>query len=100
MDHVTTSERIDDLPLRVSLLRQMRVDVIINEALGPPHGNWSGLSHVEVAVVFLTHILMSCTHFLSPVQDWVAQHQVSLSHAMGMPETIYNTPPAPLIRSG
>jgi transposase len=85
MDHVTTSERIDDLPLLVSLLRQMRVDSIIDEALGPPHGNWSGLSHGELAVVFLTHILMSCTHFLSPVQEWIAQHQVSLSHALGKP---------------
>lgn len=81
--HVTTSERIDDLPLLVSWLRQMRVDVIIDKALGPPHGNWSGLSYGEVAVVFLTHILMSCTHFLSPVQAWIAQHQASLSHALG-----------------
>src|SRR5882724_10546691 len=83
--HVTTSERIDDLPLFVSLLLQMRVDVIVDEALGPPHGNWTGLSHGEVTVVFLTHILMSCTHFLSPVQDWIAQHQASLSQALGKP---------------
>jgi transposase len=81
--HVTTSERIDDLPLLVAWLQQMRVDAIIDEALGPPHGNWSGLSYGEVAVVFLTHLLMACTHFLSPVQAWIAQHQASLSHALG-----------------
>jgi transposase len=83
--HVTTSERIDDLPLLVYWLRQMRVDAIVDEALGPPHGNWSGLSYGELAVVFLTHILMSCTHFLSPVQEWITQHQASLSHALGKP---------------
>ena len=81
--HVTTSERIDDLPLLVYWLQQMRVDAIVDEALGPPHGNWSGLSYGELAVVFLTHVLMCCTHFLSPVQAWIAQHQASLSHALG-----------------
>src|SRR5947207_6250443 len=83
--HVTTSERIDDLPLLVSLLQKMRVDVIIDEALGPPHGNWSGLNYGEVTILFLTHVLMCCTHFLSPVQEWIAQHQASLSHALGKP---------------
>jgi len=82
---VTTSERIDDLPLLVHCLRQMRVDVLVNEALGAAHGNWSGLSYGEVAVLFLTHTLMCCTHFLSPVQAWIAQHEVSLSHALGKP---------------
>jgi transposase len=83
--HVTTSERIDDLPLLVSWLQQMRVDVIIDEALGPPHGNWSGLSYGEVSLVLLAHMLMCCTHFLSPVQEWIAQHQAILCHVLGKP---------------
>ena len=35
--HATTSERIDELPLLVKCLKQMRVDTIIDSVLGPPH---------------------------------------------------------------
>jgi transposase len=83
--HTTTSERIDELPLLVYWLKQMRVDVIIDSVLGAPHGNWDGLSYGEVALVFLTHIVMRCTHVLSPVEDWVGQHLTSLSQALGKP---------------
>ena len=84
-EHTTTSERIDELPLLVYWLKQMRVDVIIDSVLGAPHGNWDGLSYGEVALVFLTHIVMRCTHVLSPVEDWVGQHLTSLSQALGKP---------------
>ena len=79
----TTSERIDDLPLLIYWLRRMQVDVIIDQVLGPPHGNWEGLSAGEVALVFVAYVLMCCTHFLSPMQTWVSKHLVSLSQAMG-----------------
>lgn len=83
--HTTTSERIDELPLLIYWLKQMRVDVIIDRVLGVPHGNWEGLSYGEVALVFLTHIVTRCTHFLNPVEDWAAQHLTSLSQALGKP---------------
>ena len=83
--HTTTSERLDELPLLIYWLKQMRVDVIIDSVLGPPHGNWDGLSYGEVALVFLTHVVMRCTHFLSPVEAWAAQHLTSLSQALGKP---------------
>jgi len=83
--HTTTSERIDELPVLVYWLKQMRVDEIIDSVLGPAHGNWDGLSYGEVALVFLTHMVMRCTHFLSPVEAWAAQHLTSLSQALGKP---------------
>src|SRR3990172_7007576 len=83
--HTTTSERIDELPLLIYWLKQMRVEVIIDRVLGPAHGNWEGLSYGELAVVFLAHLVMSCTHFLSPVEAWAETHQVSLSQALGKP---------------
>jgi len=83
--HTTTSERIDELPVLVYWLKQMRVDVIIDSVLGPPHGNWGGLSYGEVALIFITHMVMQCTHFLSPVEAWAAQHLTSLSQALGKP---------------
>ena len=81
----TTSERIDNLPLLIHWLKRMRVDVIIDHVLGPPHGNWEGLSYGEVALVFVAYVLMRCTHFLSPMQEWASKHLVSLSQALGKP---------------
>ena len=83
--HTTTSERIDELPLLIYWLTHMQVDVIIDRVLGTPHGNWEGLSYGELALVFITHTVMSCTHFLSPVEAWAAKHLTSLSHGLGKP---------------
>jgi transposase len=53
--------------------------------LGPPHGNWEGLSYGEVALAFVAYVVMCCTHFLSPMQEWASKHLVSLNQAMGKP---------------
>lgn len=63
----------------------MRVDVIIDRGLGPPPGNWEGLSYGELALVFLTHIVMRCPHFLTPIEDWAAPPLTSLSQALDKP---------------
>ena len=80
-----TSERIDNLPLLIYWLKRMHVDVIIDSALGPPHGNWDGLSYGEVAMVFVAYVVMCCTHFLSPLQGWASKRLVNLSQALGKP---------------
>lgn len=79
----TTSERIDNLPLLLHWLRQMQVARIVDRVLGPAHGNWEGLSYGEVAVVYVAYVVMRCTHFLSPMQEWAGTHLVSLSQALG-----------------
>lgn len=79
----TTSERIDNLPLLIYWLKEMQVDRIIDRVLGPPHGNWGGLSYGEVAVVFVAYVVMRCTHFLSPMQGWACTHLGSLGQALG-----------------
>jgi len=80
-----TSERIDDLPLLICWLQRMHINTIIDAVLGPPHGNWQGLSYGQVALVFIAYILTECNHFLSPVQDWVRDHRLCLSRALGCP---------------
>ena len=70
----TTSERIDNLPLLIYWLKRMQVDAIIDRVLGSPHGNWEGLSYGEVALVFVAYVIMGCTHFLSPMQEWARKH--------------------------
>jgi transposase len=79
----TTSERIDELPVVIRCLKQMQVDAIIDRVLGPAHGNWDGLSRGELALVYVSYVVMNCTHFLSPLQAWVAEHQHSLVQALG-----------------
>ena len=81
----TTSERVDELPLVIHQLKQMQVDAMIDRVLGPAHGNWAGLSRGELALVYVSYVVMNCTHFLSPLQGWVAEHQQSLSQALGKP---------------
>ena len=81
----TTSERIEELPVLIYWLKQMRVDVIIDSVLGPPHGNWEGLSYGELALVFMTPVVMRCPPFLSPVEEGAAKHVTSLSQALGKP---------------
>lgn len=83
--HTVTSERIDDIPLLLYWLRRMHIDTIIDAVLGPPHGNWQGLNYGQVALVFIAYILTECNHFLSPVQDWVKDHCLCLSRALGCP---------------
>jgi len=63
----------------------MQVDVIIDRTLGAPHGNWEGLSYGELALVYLAYVVLNCSHYLSPVEEWVAQHPISLSQALGKP---------------
>jgi transposase len=63
----------------------MQLDVIIDRVLGPAHGNWEGLSRGELALVYVSYVLMSCSHFLSPLQAWIAEHLQSLSQALGKP---------------
>ena len=84
MDQIeTTSERIDQLPMLINWLKNMHVDRIIDQVLGTPHGNWNGLSYGEVAMVFVAYVLMRCTHFLSPMEEWASKHLISLNQALG-----------------
>jgi len=82
---VTSDERIDDVPLLMYWLLKMHIDKIIDAVLGPPHGNWQGLSYGQLAVVFIAYILTECNHFLSPVRDWVLARRECLSQALGQP---------------
>ena len=77
------SERIDDLPLLIQWLLNMHIATIIDAVVKSPHGNRQGLSYGQLAVVYIAYILTTCNHYLSPVRDWVAQHQHVLTRALG-----------------
>lgn len=77
------SERIDDIPLLMHWLLEMHIDTIIDAAIGAPHANRRGLSYGQLAVVYVAYMLSECRHFLSPVREWVARHQLCLTQALG-----------------
>lgn len=68
-----THESIADVPLLMYILHEtLEYDKILDQ-ISPPHGNWQGLSLGKTMVTWLAHILSEHNHFMSHVQDWVAQ---------------------------
>ena len=68
-----TQEAISDVPLLMYVLHeQLGYDEILDQ-ISPPHKNWQGLSVGKTMVTWLAHILSEQNHFMSHVQDWVAQ---------------------------
>jgi transposase len=78
-------ERIDDLPLALGLLRQMRVPQIVDAHLGVGHGNRQGLSYGQLTHGFAGRIITARDHRLSPVEAWTQDHQDTLSRLLDAP---------------
>lgn len=70
-------ERVDNLPVILIWLIQMKVDVLI-DSVWSPHGNWQGLSYGKLAVLFITYVIQNRTHNLSKMEKWVKDHHKSL----------------------
>ena len=56
------NERVDDLPLLLTQLRQMGVSEQLDKHFST-HGNWQGLSLGSVAIVWLSYILSQGDHY-------------------------------------
>lgn len=68
-----THEAIADVPLLMYVLHErLGYDEILDQ-VSPPHGNWQGLSLGKTMVTWLVHLLSEHDHYMSHVQDWVAQ---------------------------
>lgn len=76
------TERVDSIPVVLTILMQMGVQAII-DALYTPHGNHQGLSVGWLAVIFLTYILTEANHKMCPVQEWVDKHRYTLERLTG-----------------
>lgn len=75
-------ERVDSIPVVLTILMQMGVQVIM-DALYTPHGNHQGLSVGWLAVIFLAYILTEANHKMCPVQEWVDKHRHTLEQLTG-----------------
>jgi transposase len=79
----TTSERVDDLPLILHWLREMRVRELIDQFVPAGHKNRQGLSYGQLSVVFLAYIITQSDHRLCAVEPWVTEHRNTLAMATG-----------------
>ncbi len=57
----TRIERVDDLPLILTLLLNMHVSVII-DGIWYSHGRWQGLSYGQLALLFVAYIIQQRSH--------------------------------------
>ena len=70
-----TSERVDDIPLILHWLGEMKVAEVLDQALPKPHGNRKGLSYGQLSVFLLTYIVSQSDHRLCAVEPWVNQRR-------------------------
>jgi transposase len=75
-------ERVDTIPIIIAFLRKMDVQLAI-DSIFIQHGNWSGLSYGQLAVLFVTYVLHSLTHHFSGMESWVDQHKTVIERATG-----------------
>jgi transposase len=75
-------ERIDDLPLLLAQLEQMRLRELLDRHF-EVHGNWQGLSLGWVTLLWLTHLLSEGDHRLNQVEPWAVAHLQTLRAGTG-----------------
>jgi transposase len=77
------SERIDDLPVLIERLKQMKVGEIIDETVGTHH-LWEGLSKGWSSMVWLAHIVMTGDHRKVHVRRMLNDCRESVSRLLGV----------------
>jgi transposase len=78
------SERVDDIPLLIGLMQQLRLPELLEEHLGSHHLH-QGLSNGWLASVWMAFILSQGNHCKVSVQDWAQSHQHTLETLCGQP---------------
>ena len=78
-----SSERVDDIPLIVEMLKQMKIAKWIDQQLKQPHGNHQGLSYGQLSVILLIYIISQSDHRLSAAEAWVNSHRKTLELSTG-----------------
>jgi transposase len=77
-----THERVDDVPLLLGFLIQLRFPEILDRHL-PPHPLHQGLSNGWLLTVWIAYILSRADHRKSPVQAWTQNLHHTLETLIG-----------------
>lgn len=76
-------ERLDDIPLLISLQQRIVLGELIDEVI-PRHGSQLGLSIGQLVVGWTAYILSEADHRKVAVEDWATEHQSILSELLGV----------------
>jgi transposase len=79
-----THERIDDIPLLISLGQTLGLDKAVDAHLGT-HGLQQGLTNGELLIVWQAYILSEGDHRKSGVEAWAWKHRRTLEQLLGRP---------------
>ncbi|MGE5755415.1 MAG: hypothetical protein ACM35G_06840 [Planctomycetaceae bacterium] len=79
-----THQRVDDVPLLLGFLSNLRLPEILDRHL-PPHPLHQGLSYGWLITVWIAYILSRADHRKSPVQAWAQNLQLTLETLVGQP---------------
>jgi transposase len=77
-------ERVDELPVIVSILEKSGLSDCIDRYF-VPHGNWTGESYGKILVCFLSYVLSSNDHRLSPVEEWFRGREETFRQLLSSP---------------
>jgi transposase len=78
-------ERVDELPVIVSVLEKSGLADLVDKYF-LTHGNWTGESYGKILVCFLSYVLSSNDHRLSPVEEWFIGREETLRHLLSSPD--------------
>ena len=79
-----THERVDDVPLLLGFLIQLRFPETLDRHL-PPHPLHQGLSNGWLITVWIAYILSQADHRKSHVQEWVDSLEHTIEALIGQP---------------
>jgi transposase len=79
-----THERVDDIPLLLGFMQQLKFPDLLERHLGSHHLH-RGLSNGWLATVWLAFLLSQSNHRKVSVQDWAHNHAHTLESLIGQP---------------
>ena len=77
------SERVEDIPLLLAMMKEMGIMEIFNEEL-KQHGNWEGMGMGSVIGVWLAYIVSTGDHRKNRLEGWVEEHKETIGRSMGI----------------
>jgi len=81
-ERTVETERIDDLPVLIEWLKQMKVDAIIDDHT-QAHGLWGGISKGVVGMTWIAHLIMTGDHRKVRLNEMLQGNRRSLGVMLG-----------------
>ena len=81
-ERTVETERIDDLPVLIEWLKQMKVDDIIDDHT-QAHGRWGGISKGLLGLTWIAHLIMTGDHRKVRLNEMLQRNRRSLGAMLG-----------------